>query len=111
MNPTSTRWLYVQFWYGNDILYHVNIPASGTGVVSVTYDNTVGRKMYWNAEQVNTSSSKNRSSTSVRNYIGYDTRNIDYVRQSNRYLNGTLYHLCIFSAALTDDDRKIIERL
>lgn len=100
--------VFRNYWWANDIgatplMYENNI-------VTFTYDNTIGRKMYLNGTYMQYNSATNRSSTKVYNRIGADRRqNIDYVTNSNLYFNGDLSHIHVFRNVLSDNDRALVE--
>jgi hypothetical protein len=89
---------YLNFWWANDLFGGAAV--TGT-IVTAKYDNTVGRTMYKNGSQSGSDAQTTRNSTTINNLIAKDPRSV--------YLNGELYYVAIFNAALSDADRTIVE--
>jgi hypothetical protein len=106
----QTSLIYVNFWWAND--YSSTTVASSTkNVVTHTYDNTIGRNGFVNTVDMgNFRNTLNRNSTTIRNAIGRDWRNLE-VGGAHKFLNGELYFVCIFGSVLSEDDRKFVERI
>ena len=91
---------YVNYWWSND--YIAGTYAANNRVVW-TYDES-GRQMYVNGTPTTFTAASGRDSGTTDNFIGRDAVN----SQSFNYLNGDLYYLHIFSAALTASDHSLL---
>lgn len=93
---------YNNFWWANDIIFSTYTPSN---VVTIKYNNTVGRTCYVNGTSTATDSVTNRNSFATNNAIGTDFRN----GTSGSTLNGDMYFALIFNSPLSDADRQICE--
>lgn len=88
---------FQEAWYNNDIFFS---PYTKGAVITSRYDNTTGRIIYMNGVQVVSSASTARNTTAGNNFIGF---------ASPYYMRGELKCIYVFSSALSDTDRSIVE--
>lgn len=91
---------YQHVWWNNDLNSGVYVKGN---VVTARYDNTVGRTTFVNGIQTGTLAGTLRATLSTNNNIGV----ISY--QGSSWLRGELKCVYVFSSALSDTDRSIIE--
>jgi hypothetical protein len=99
--------IYFNFWWAND---NSGGTYAAQNVITAKYINTVGRTLYVNGTSVATNTNLNRASTNIQNTIGSDLRN-NQGFGANHATNGQLYYVFIFSTALSDADRQLVESL
>jgi hypothetical protein len=103
-NGGSNRY-FSHYWYGGAHDFNFEIP-SGTGVrqMSITYNNTSGRRAYAEGAVFSTHTSKGKNTTSSNPlYLGYTGHNHNTYGQE--YANGNLIHsIRIYKRALDQNE-------
>ncbi|MDR1207414.1 MAG: LamG domain-containing protein [Rickettsiales bacterium] len=96
LNATLTNQCFRHYWWSNDFDFCVPTSDNPVRNIAITYDNTVGRRGYFNGVLFGTNSNKNKNTcTSGGFYIGKTT--------NNEYATGTLvFSIRIYNRQLTD---------